>query len=290
MARGRRHFLVWALLATALALLLAAAVLGPPVILRLDLGRRAGQLTAAETSTAINQIRAAIVQGLGAVVVVAGAYVAWRQLQHNVRAGHAQAELQRAGIVTDRYTRAVEQLASKDRTIRVGAIHALDRIAGEAPAERAGVVALLATYVRDGARHGWTSLDEPDLPLRSRAGDIQAALTTMTHWIEAGTVPHEWLTADIAHTDLPNANLRRCTLWHVRMRDVLLTGADLGGADLRGTDLRGAVLDGVNLTAARANRRTWWPLGFDPEAHGVRIEEAGPAYDAWPPVNPGERW
>jgi hypothetical protein len=280
--------LPWAWIGISIALLafLVAAVVGPPVLLRWDLGHRAGQLSAAELATATNQIRSAIVQGLGAIAVLAGAYVGWRQLQHNAKATQAQTELQRAGTVTDRYTRAVEQLANTDQTIRVGAIHALDRIADEAPTERAGVVALLATYVRVRASHGWTDIDDRDPPLRSRASDIQAALTTLTRWVVADEVPPQWLTADIAHTDLPNANFYRSSLWHVRLRGVNLTGSNLAEADLRGADLRGAVLDDVDFTGAYANRRTWWPTGFDPQALGITIDHTEAAYDKWPPKTP----
>jgi hypothetical protein len=69
--------------------------------------------------------------------------------------------------------------------------------------------------------------------------------------------------------------------------DVNLTGADLAGADLRGADLRGAVLDDADLTGTRANLRTWWPAGFDPAAHGIRVEQDESAYPAWPPKAPG---
>ncbi|GAA3350842.1 pentapeptide repeat-containing protein [Amorphoplanes nipponensis] len=269
-----------------LVLLFMIALIEPRWILRLDLGSDMKNLRPPEMANAINQIRSTVIQAVGSVVVLSGAYVGWRQLQHNMHATQAQIELQRAGHLTDRYTRVVEQLASTDETIRVGAIHALDRIAAEAVTERAGVVALLATYVRTRAHRGWTSLDDPHLPLRSRASDIQAALTTLTHWIEPGHVPPQWLTADIAHTDLPNANLHGCTLWHVRMRDVNLTGAALSEVDLRGADLRGAILDNVDFTGSYANRRTWWPAGFDPTTHGITIEQSEDAYEAWPPKTP----
>jgi hypothetical protein len=283
-----RRRLPWVLVifGAVLAFLVVAAVFAPPVVLRLDLGRRVDELTAAETAAAVNQIRSAIVQGIAALVVLAGAYIGWRQLLQNTRAATAQVESQRIGALTDRYTRAVDQLSSTDETIRVGAIHAFDRIAAEAPSERAGVIALLATYVRVRARRGWTSFDDPDLPLRSRAADIQAALTTFTRWIEPGEVPAQWLSADIAHADLPNANLSKCTLWHLRMRDVNLMGASLTQADLRGADLRGAVLDGVDFSGACGNRRTWWPAGFDPTAHGVTIEDDETNYAHWPLKDP----
>src|SRR3954454_8257117 len=75
----RRLPWVWVLFSVVLLVLLVAALIGQPVILRWDLGRRAGALSVAETAGAINQIRSAILQTVGTVVVLAGAYVAWRQ-------------------------------------------------------------------------------------------------------------------------------------------------------------------------------------------------------------------
>jgi hypothetical protein len=43
------------------------------------------------------------------------------------------------------------------------------------------------------------------------------------------------------------------------------------------------VLDDVDFTGARANRRTWWPTGFDPQSHGIFIELSETAYANWPP-------
>ncbi|WP_203781261.1 hypothetical protein [Paractinoplanes rishiriensis] len=54
-----------------------------------DLDHRVGQQSAVETAIATNQIRSALVQGLGTVAIVAGAYVGWRQLQHNMRVTQA---------------------------------------------------------------------------------------------------------------------------------------------------------------------------------------------------------
>jgi uncharacterized protein YjbI with pentapeptide repeats len=71
------------------------------------------------------------------------------------------------------------------------------------------------------------------------------------------------------------------------MRDVYLAGADLADTDLRGADLRDTVLDDVNFAGARANLRTWWPTGFDPEAHGILIERAEEPYGEWPSKTPG---
>ena len=193
--------------------------------------------------------------------------------------GKLSAEAHRAGRADRPLHARCRRTRQRRRDDQLGAIHALDRIAPEDPQARPGVTALLATYVRRHAHRGWTSRDEPELPLRSRASDIQAALSTLTNSIAAGRVPPQWLTADLAHTDLPNANLNGCTLWHVRMRDVSLTGAGLGGADLRGADLREAVIDDAAFTGTHANLRTLGADRLDPRSHGITIDQSEAAYD-----------
>ena len=60
----------------------------------------------------------------------------------------------------------------------------------------------------------------------------------------------------------PGADLRRADL----------SGANLNEADLNGSNLGGALLSGANLIAARANKNTTWPDGFDPVAAGVTFD------------------
>lgn len=62
------------------------------------------------------------VKGLAGGLLLAGAYLTWRQLQVN-----------REGQITERYTRGVEQLGSDNRGVRVGGIYALERIAKDPP-------------------------------------------------------------------------------------------------------------------------------------------------------------
>jgi hypothetical protein len=247
----------------------AVAVFGPPVILRLDLGPSVGDLSTAERAASLNEIRAMVFQGIGAFVVLLGAYTAWRQLQQNARAADEQAELQRQTRLTDRYGQAVEHLAHDNQAIRIGAIYALNRIAHESEAERAGVITMLSSYIRTRAPWpppaGVADVTRPTrLPLRSRAQDIQAALSVLTRWIDDSQDLPEWLTADLAHTDLENGNLRGRCLWRVRFRGANLAGANLSETDLRGTDLRETVLTGADFTGARADDTTWWSDDVDP--------------------------
>jgi uncharacterized protein YjbI with pentapeptide repeats len=86
------------------------------------------------------------------------------------------------------------------------------------------------------------------------------------------------LGANLAGIDLSQANLHGAFLFRANLRGANLSGANLRGAylceanlnwaDLRGTDLRGA-----NLTATGYNKRTIFPIGFDPEAAGMKLHK-----------------
>lgn len=55
------------------------------------------------------------------------------------------------GQVTERFTKAVEQLGHKKRAVRLGAIYALERIAKDSARDRDTIVETLAAYIREHA-------------------------------------------------------------------------------------------------------------------------------------------
>lgn len=73
-------------------------------------------------------------QGLAGLAVLAGAAFTWRQLQ-----------VSRQGQVTDRYTRAIEQLGEDSPVVRVAGINALERIARDSAADRLTISEVLTT-------------------------------------------------------------------------------------------------------------------------------------------------
>ena len=109
--------------------------------------------------------------------------------------------------------------------------------------------------------------------------------------------------ADLSHTDLSWANLDNAILFNTVFHSACLHGATLInaritsvliGVDLRyavlkdahislGTDFSGALLHGADmrsygiqhsvLTGARYNKKTRWPLLFDPRSKGAIIEK-----------------
>ena len=104
----------------------------------------------------MNAIRSALMQGLAGLAVLAGAVFTWQQLQ-----------VSRQGQVTDRYTRAIEQLGKDSPVLRVGAIYALERIARDSATDRLTISEVLTTFIRLHAALS-PGTDERERPLTRR--------------------------------------------------------------------------------------------------------------------------
>jgi hypothetical protein len=95
---------------------------------------------AADELKAQNDVRTTLLQALAGGVLLLGAYFTYRQLR-----------VTREGQITDRYTKAVDQLGSEHLDVRVGGIYALERIARDSPEDRATIEEVLTAYLRDHA-------------------------------------------------------------------------------------------------------------------------------------------
>ena len=71
------------------------------------------------------------------VLVVLGAAATWRQVN-----------VTREGQITERFTRAVDQVGSSNVDVRIGGLYALERIAKNSEADRNSVQFLLGAFVR----------------------------------------------------------------------------------------------------------------------------------------------
>lgn len=279
-----------ALLLIAGAGLVAALVAVPEMLVRHDLaGRPIGTL---DYLKAVNDARTLSLQLLGGIVVSVGAYATWRRLRVN----EDELRTTRDGQVTERFTRAIEQLGSDSADIRTGAIFALARIARNSPSDHDAVVATLSAFVR--RRSPWPPerSDQPsrdaDLQdlrtLATRANDVQLAVAVLGRLPAAPSgerirLPRTdlrrarmyQLTLDYAL--FGNANLSGARLWgssliradlgHASLRGSDFTGADLTGAVLWGADLTGADLTDTTLDDAEVDAQTRWPDGFDLSIH-----------------------
>ena len=152
------------------ALMLLSAVAGGIWALYWAIGPR--------SDTARNEFTRTVVQLLGGAALLASLYFTYRNLQVNL---DTLLQNQQANL-TDRFAKAVEQLASDKLEVRLGAIFALERLAKDSERDHATIMELLTAYVReraprrDGEEQGQQAGGEAATRL---ATDIQAILTVI---------------------------------------------------------------------------------------------------------------
>jgi hypothetical protein len=224
------------------------------LIARHDVGSIAGPQRAIALQTARDAARGRLV-AFGAGLFAAGA------LFYTARSF----SLSRQGQVTDRYTKAIEQLGSNKRLgVRIGGIYALERIAHDSPRDHPSIMEVLAAFIREHSREQWPQA-KPTAPSpeRTTRPDVQAAVTVIGRRIVKYDSPRQPINLAAAHltgADLADANFAGANLAAVDFTGANLTGAKLLLADFTGADLSRAklasaflfraVLTGANLTGA----------------------------------------
>jgi uncharacterized protein YjbI with pentapeptide repeats len=243
--------------------------------------------TMAEAVKGQNDVRTTLLQGTAGLLVltsaVAGAYFTWRQVQHNaqiLKQAQEQLGLARAGQVTERFTRAVDQLGSKRLDVRLGGIYALERIARDFEEDSPVVVDILSAYVRTHApwppsQPGQLAGDvaREKLPLlKVRAPDVQAVVSIMgrRHFAVDRSVE-----IDLNDTDLRHASLLKASLSGADLSRASMIWTDFGWADLSEAKLMWCDLGWANLGAAQLCRAQlhWANLGCA-NLGGANIQKA----------------
>ncbi|MDG4787155.1 pentapeptide repeat-containing protein [Micromonospora sp. WMMD1102] len=209
-----------------------------------------------------------------------------RSLDYTAEATNAnreQVRLAERGQVTERFSRAIDQLgqAGDDKlAIRLGGIYALERLMRDSPPDEPAVIEVLCAFVRIAApRPRPLTLGEV-LPSRP---DVRAAVTVLARRPEpdatenvrldltgtllglqgihmpAADLSRAYLfNADLRYADLSRADLHDAGLSRADLRYADLSGADLRDTDLRDTDLRGADLRDADLRGADLRGANLW--------------------------------
>jgi pentapeptide repeat protein len=226
--------------------------------------------------------------------------------------------LSRRGQLTDRYSRAIGQLAAATLTERLGGIYALEHLMLESPRDHNTVVEVLAAFIRETApapqpvlRPGTLPATEVDVALSTGsepapetgtpeiehrpATDVQAALTVLARRPPRRSERNR---VDLSDTDLRGAvlvgaRLRGAVLFGAHLQDAYLVGAHLQGTLLVGADLHGAILAGAHLQGAQVNTAQLRvahlseTTGLDPEMRNALSRT--PAADGAVPGNADSR-
>jgi len=101
-----------------------------------------------------NEARKTLAYILGGVLAIVGITLAHRRiraLERQVQVGQEQLQVAQEGQITERFTRAIEQLGSQEMAIRLGGIYALERIANDSDKDYWPIIETLTAYVRERA-------------------------------------------------------------------------------------------------------------------------------------------
>jgi uncharacterized protein YjbI with pentapeptide repeats len=252
--------------------------------------------------------RKTLTQIIGGLGVAIGLVFTYRTLIATQRS----VETAREGQITERFTRAIDQLGDDKLEIRIGGIYALERIARDSNRDYWPIIEVLTTYVR--MRAPWPpgsseedSLYQRDLPAPPRQGQAWMLLNYVRenifwmpnkHRVEernAQLSPSEKQQQPLAQDLIPGRgdNLHipdpdiRAALAVIRRltHDFGKQGEDpidLSGTDLRGGDLRGAYLEGIRLFNTRLEKANLFNVNLerarlgdaDDLGKGAHLEEA----------------
>ncbi len=151
-------------------------------------------------------------------------------------------------LITERFTRSIEQLGNKEETIRIGGIYALERIANDSPRDGWTIMEVLSSFVRGKQSIKGQGLDG----LPTIRTDSQAALTVINRRQTDLESVSQYL--DLSLSNLTEANLVGANLDRAKLSNSALIKADLRGASLNLANLSHANLHGANLTKVQLER------------------------------------
>jgi hypothetical protein len=286
--------LAWPLLAVVILAAILWSVWWIPKFYAAGLPERAvnkdGQLALVDRIDAEQNTRGLIVQLIGGMVVLGTLYRGWREFQrdqhqrsYDMRHRTEELALTRQNIVDERFSRAINQLGSENRDVRLGGILSLDMLARANPEYHWPVLDVLASYIQEHTRESHAAAERaaeagcltelPPLPNdiyfalyaltnRNTANDslansyIDLSNTCLTNARIAAFADMRW--CDLSNSHAENACFREVDLLKANLAGASMIGSDFERANLTQANLNGAVLDNASLIDARG--LTWEQL------------------------------
>ena len=191
----------------------------------------------------------AIISGaslIAAIVAAIGLFV-------NYQDALKDRELTQERLVTDRFTKAVEQLGNTKEEVVIGGIYSLERIAKDSPKDQWTIMEVLTAFVRK------NSSIPPEIQKLEQTEDrfkelqkldpisiqIQAALTVIGRRNQK---------QDYTSDEDPELYTKRLDLSNVNLSSANLSGSNLSSANLSGSNLSSANLSSANLSSANLSK------------------------------------
>ena len=182
-----------------------------------------------------NDTRATLAQIFGGLFLLTGLYFTWRRITATER----NVEIAQEAQVTERFTRAINQLGHRKIEICLGGIYALERIARDAKTDEyhRQIMEIFAAYVRHHAPYDPITME---LEAPKIKAEIQTILTVLGRSKRA-----------LEGSAERRLDLSKVNIWGAHLEEGNLKGVDFSGANLERVHLEKANLEGVIFTNAR---------------------------------------
>lgn len=194
-------------------------------------------------ATLENQYRANLTQILGGGAVAIGIYFAWK----NFIIAQDNLKVAQESQITERFTRAIDQLGSIDQLgnpameIRLGGIYALKRISNESEKDYWPIMEILTAYIRENS-----SAEISEVPEVGKiSSDIQAILTII------GTRKYSFRKGEDKRLELQGICLQNANLMEAHLEGINFEGAHLEGTNFEEAHLEGAKFKKAYLGGAK---------------------------------------
>ncbi len=182
-------------------------------------------------------------------------------------------------LLTDRFSKAVEQLGTtSNRTVVLGGIYALSKIAQDSPEYHWLVMKVIASFIRGKAlefapREATNTKDYPRV-----YPQIQEAINVIAQRDYTKDLHNETLDlsgsvlfrANLANANFKRVNLREANFGQTNLKGVDFSEANLEKASFLEADLSQAILQRTNLKEAIYCNETKFPSNFDPDVEGMK--------------------
>lgn len=182
-------------------------------------------------------------------------------LVFNVLDGRQERKLAQARLVTDSFSKAIEQIGHKEESVQVGGIYALEHLAFNSKEYQDTVLNILSAYVRQNENikselnvknfikneEEWKIIEEKNDWLKSVSSPTQASLTVINRLFSLEPKREK-------NINLSNTNLKQAYFFGTNLLRVNLFLSNLTEANMEEANLQEGYLVGANLTRANLIR------------------------------------
>jgi hypothetical protein len=210
-------------------------------------------LSPSDRAADVGRVRTALLGILAGGIAIVGAIYTARTYALN-----------RQAQITERFTRAIDQLGSDQVSVRLGSIYALERIARESPVDHGPIMEILAGFLRE---HGKRDDQLPgEIPT-----DVQAVLSV----IARRDTTHDGRSFNFFGCDFRRADFEEAQLIGASFRGANMTNALARGINVVAGTFPGATLVSVRLIDARLSDSWWLDANLEKaELSGANLERA----------------